>query len=371
MKKIRLILTQLSVCLFILFGCKKQAEPILQSGPSLFVLNGNLEGENISVEAGKNSFYMYSNFEREANNTLLLKANLKQTCSDCKESYEFIFRANNDLNIPQDSMIKKGKYKFFKNDVDSQISYKVKFRADHFNQPIISYLWRFPDGSTSNDSTPTKTYTQPQTLQVILLCKYASNCQADINLPIRINKGMVINPLKFNYTFVQGTNRYITFVPVLTDTIVNGKFIWEFGDGKTSETFGSVNHFYTDSGAYKVCIKTQYLGDTLSYCQRIKTPDKKNCIANFSSSQNIEVNNPNFYSIEINYIDANGNRFSSKDLHQDVASFFEVLTSENYLKNEINQNTKSLDIKFNCNLKGNSGIRKMQNFQGKIAVAIP
>jgi hypothetical protein len=371
MKEIKLNIYLLISTLLVLVSCKKQAEPALISGSTVFKISGILSDETINVEAGKNSFYLFTSYEKSTTQSLKLKANLKKTCTDCKEAYEFIFHEGSNNNSPADSLLKLGKYSFYTNRTDTTITYKVAFKAEHFNQQISTYTWRFPDGSTSNDSTPVKTYIEAKNINVILLIKYANNCQADVSLPVRINKGMAVNPMRFNYTFVQGTNRYVSFVPVLSDTAVKGKFIWEFGDGSSSETFGGINHNYQDSGAFKVCLKTLYANDTLSYCQRIKTPDKKNCIANFNQNIDQTINISRENSIEIKYTNANGNVFSSTEANQDLLSYFEVLNIGDYLKNELNQSTKSLDIRFNCNLKGSSGLKKMQNFQGKIAVAIP
>ncbi len=371
MKKIRLNICLLIITLLVLVSCKKQAEPVLVSGSTVFKISGILSDENIHVEAGKNSFYLFTSYEKDSLENLVLKANLKKSCIDCKEAYEFIFHQGFSNNIPKDSILKKGKYSFFNNKIDTTTNYLVTFKSEHFNQSVTSYLWRFPDGITSNDSTPLKSYKQAQNINVVLVIKYANNCQAEVSLPVRINKGMFNNPLRFNFNFVQGTSRYVTFNPIISDTAISGKYIWEFGDGTSSDNFGSINHFYQDSGAYKVCLKTVYKSDTLSYCQKIKTPDKKNCIANFNQSIDLttEINREN--AIEIKHTDANGNQFSSKNAEQDLLSYFEVLDINDYIKNELNQATKSLDIRFNCNLKGSNGIKKMQNFQGKIAVAIP
>jgi hypothetical protein len=371
MRKMKWTISFIALFFIMLTACKKQAEPLLVDGNIVFLLSGLMNDESKQIEAGKNSFYLFTSYEKSATQSLKLKANLKKTCTDCKEAYEFIFHEGSNNNSPADSLLKPGKYSFYTNRTDTTISYKVAFKADHFNQQISSYTWRFPDGSTSNDSTPVKTYSEAKNINVILLIKYANNCQADVSLPVRINKGMAVNPIRFNYTFVQGTTRYVSFVPVLSDTVVKGKFIWEFGDGSSSETFGGINHNYQDSGAFKVCLKTLYANDTLSYCQRIKTPDKKNCIANFNQNIDQTINISRENAIEIKYTDANGNVFSSIEANQDPLSYFEVLNIGDYLKNELNQSTKSLDIRFNCNLKGSSGLKKMQNFQGKIAVAIP
>lgn len=371
MKRIGLNISFILLGIILFDGCKKQAEPVLVNGNTLFILSGLINDEIKQIEAGKNSYYMFTSYEKDSSQNLLLKANLKKTCADCKESYEFIFHQGFNNTIPNDSILKKGKYVFYKNVIDTESSYIVTFKADHFNQAISSYTWRFPDGTISNDSTPQKKYTQAQNINVNLLVKYANNCLADLSLPVRINKGMVTNPLRFTYKFVQGTTRYVTFTPSIGDTTLGGKYTWEFGDGTSLENTGAANHNYLDSGAFKVCLKTLYSGDTLSYCQRIKTPDKKNCIANFNQSiqQTIHISSPN--SIELKYMDADGNVFNSKNAAQDLLSYFEVLEISDYIKNVMNQSTKSLDIRFNCNLKGINGTKKMQNFQGKIAVAIP
>lgn len=370
MGKQRRYILLIIISTFIFGACKKEVEPVLQAGKTVFTLKGFIDEQSLEAEAGKNSFYLFTSYDRDSNQNLRYKGNLKKTCIDCKESIEFIFHGGTSSSI-SDSILKPGKYPFYHQAIDTSISYRVVYRAHQTNQPISSFSWKFPDGSTSIDSTPVKVYTNPQTIQVVLLLKYNNNCQADVSLPVRINRAMSVNPIRFSYQFVQGTNRYVTFTPILSDTAVNGKFIWEFGDGSSTENYGLINHNYQDSGAYKVCVKTLYKGDTLSYCERIKTPDKKNCIASFSPNITVNTEIKRSNSIELRYTDANGNQFNSNDANQDLLSYFEVLGVQDYLKNEMNQSTKSLDIRFNCYLKGNTGIKKMQNFSGKIAVAIP
>jgi gliding motility-associated-like protein len=127
------------------------------------------------------------------------------------------------------------------------------------------YLWDFGDGGTSTAVSPTYTFTDTGTFQVMLIATDPTACV----------------PIDTAYTTVVVYNTTVTadFTTVVTDfcdsllvdfsAITSGtatSYEWDFGDGETANG-ANVSHVYTEPGLYTV---TLVVNDPLS-CNKLDT----------------------------------------------------------------------------------------------------
>ena len=112
----------------------------------------------------------------------------------------------------------------------------------------VSNTWYFGDGSTSTDLNPDKTYTKTGTYKVKLVNKFSADCSDSITKTITIAAGpspsftaddtvKCVAPLNVNFKNTTTGNAV--------------KYIWDFGDGSTSQDVNPY-HSYTAMGLYTV-----------------------------------------------------------------------------------------------------------------------
>ncbi len=141
--------------------------------------------------------------------------------------------------------------------------------------PITSYLWDFGNGDSSSIPDPNYKYNQPGTYKVCLTiyddyCRWDSICKIIEICPDT-------NQLGFTHSAI---GRNLNF----TDTSIANAFgfYWDFGDG-TTDTGKSVNHIYTASGYYNVCLTVEDSCRSKSICKNIQVCNDT-ILANFGSS---------------------------------------------------------------------------------------
>src|SRR5690606_2842572 len=119
---------------------------------------------------------------------------------------------------------------------------------------VTDVLWRFGDGSTSNQTNPTHNFPNPNTsgvwnYTVELVVTNEKTCKDSMTLQIDIHD---IPDAQYGYTPIICENGYATFTDsscVGNTTITN--WDWTFGDGNTS-TQQNPTHIYTTAGLYPV-----------------------------------------------------------------------------------------------------------------------
>ncbi len=117
-----------------------------------------------------------------------------------------------------------------------------------------TYLWKFGDGMTSNESEVTHTYTKPGIYSVHLTREFEGNTQEIINTNlINVTESISIPIASFSADPVSGpAPLHVTFRSESTGTISD--WIWNFGDSSNG-TGETVSHTYTHPGIYTVGVQ--------------------------------------------------------------------------------------------------------------------
>ena len=130
---------------------------------------------------------------------------------------------------------------------------------------IAAWKWDFGDGTLSNEKNPVHTYTAAGSFKVVLRVTNSKGCSKEITRSSYIN---IQNGVKADFSYMSPAGCHTpTTVSFTNETVGTGviKYLWDFGNGKTSVAKNPVNS-YQNAGVYSVkLIASNSLGcsDTL------------------------------------------------------------------------------------------------------------
>jgi gliding motility-associated-like protein len=124
-------------------------------------------------------------------------------------------------------------------------------------QEPMNYLWRFSDGSTSQDMNAVKTFTTPGPYSVEMVAMSTRNCRDSLTRTFRIMPNAAPD-------FVWDSicvNRPVNFTNLTNE---NGSpqvdYLWDFKNASTSSVQDPPEQVYTASGAFDVSLRVSALG---------------------------------------------------------------------------------------------------------------
>jgi PKD repeat protein len=123
-------------------------------------------------------------------------------------------------------------------------------QIDFVNNSVYAdnYLWDFGNGSVSYKKNPSFTYYESGTFQVSLTVYGPGGTDTYSTL-------VVVKMTPVAYTNVSPPMVFVNDVPVkcfnLSSDTANATYLWDFGDGKTSDTLEPA-HIYTEPGRYDI-----------------------------------------------------------------------------------------------------------------------
>ncbi|CAD5295714.1 MULTISPECIES: PKD domain-containing protein [unclassified Imperialibacter] len=141
----------------------------------------------------------------------------------------------------------------------------------------LNYLWSFGDGTQSANSQPDKVFSVANTYQVTLVATNAAGCKTEVSKLVAVKPSPKPNFVFKNVcedeqlTFTNSTS----YAGNLSDV----SYLWNFGDGNTSEAF-QPTHSYQTKGRYFVTLTAS----TDASCERTQT---KEIVVNEGPSLNL------------------------------------------------------------------------------------
>ena len=369
----RFSLIGFSVLISVLSGCKKDY-PVASNGTPVFYFTGNIDGSSVSLKAGVNNYYMYSSYAQDSSSSVYrFLSDLKQTtCTNCNNRIQFQI---NDfkvsvLNAPTtiDSSLKPGYYPLQVSG-GAPIAYSVNFNAVAFDSTAqaTSWLWNFGDGSTSTTANPNHIYSHSGIYTVCLTVNYSNACtsgicnQVKVGVPdaafnVSVQSSIAGNTVQLSAITTGGTPPFI--------------YSWDLGDGSTS-SLQNVTHTYSAPNTYKICLQVQDAnGYTANSCINISIRNSQSCNTNFTFyADTASISNP--YALSntiITWTDNSGAVYTSNNSSQPTTSYFQIISVENYIKNQNNQSTKKLHVKFKCTVYNGNNTHSIDNGDAVIAV---
>lgn len=353
------------------FSCKKE-EPIPVTAPPVFFFRGNVDGSPVNLEAGVNNYYMYSNFNQDANNLYSFSGNLGvYNCTNCGNMLQVKI---NDFqttslngNVAIQNSLMCGNYNYYAQG-GTPTEYVANFYCAETNGTGQNFLWDFGDGNTSIQMhNTTHIYTHPGIYHV--------KCRVDFGSVVdstEYNVNIAVPESELDGSFgstASGNMLYFT-------STINGTppytYYWDFGDGNNITTSSApVQHSYANMGVYTVYMRvTDMDGGSIEMVRKCATQNYTGSYSSwYMAAQNANANPLGFSNITITWTDAAGMVYSSANSYQPYNSFFKILSVDDYQNNSTGQRTKKIHLNFKCKLYSTSDSLQVDNGDAVIAVA--
>jgi PKD repeat protein len=270
--------------------------------------------------------------------------------------------ANSSVNI--DSALYIGQYPYLSGALSN--SYTVQFQSN-YNKTPASYYWNFGDGSFSTLANPVHTYKYGK-YNTCLSISGANGCVS--NICQKQNLDFLTTNCTTSISDINTAPRTKQFNQTTSGTAPYN-YLWSFGDGGTSTTANPL-HTYALSGSYPITLRViDATSDTaFANYNAITQLDSSSCAANYKTTSINQLSNQLALStIIITWVDAQGNVYTSNNILQPTTSTFEILSVADYMKNEINQTTKKLHVKFSCMVYNGTNVIPIYNAEAIICVA--
>ncbi|MFT4759981.1 MAG: hypothetical protein ACI9XO_002249 [Paraglaciecola sp.] len=386
---------KLNILLIILIGsifaCKKVETLPSSSGVPVFGITANLSGDSLKIEAGEADYYLFTSFEIDTNNVRSYVSTFaKIDCFDeCQDTFRIKIRdaelTTQNVNI--NNALFAGNYLYKSNqapffiEMDTTYSYNISFDASTSmisNVGNTSYNWTIGTDLFSN---------------FLAIFDYSSDNQPDENLAVSLtinSQGCVVKHEVELAFAANGVEKNCSldivgeFSPASGTTILTvmpvglPPFDYLWSDGTTGDSVVSDTLFYgvtvTDAGGCEsnssVMVNPQGNGGIACQAAFSVVADVDFTVENDTIFSPIPLQ---FSTVVIEYVDENGIFYSSELENQSGSAAFNLLNINDFDNNENGEQTKQLEIEFNCVLGSEAAVPSLNlaGGSGKIAVAYP
>jgi hypothetical protein len=373
----KIVSISIAVASLFLLSCDKDT-PQVSSNDVVFYVNGQMGENPISLKGGVDNNFMHTNYESDSaniNSCVGMMAGSDCEMDDpCENALTFKFRANGQSHV--DSTLSP-QQKTFRSISDSSLAgYNVSFNSN-IEPPGGNYKveWTFSNGETSTSENPTVFFQTP--VGTITACMTVTNLDSNTS----VTTCNTISPTKscyadFTYSFSSGGN-------VTVNAIENGvapfTYLWDFGNGFMPLN-QQPNLNFSGQDTVSACLKIiDAVNCEAVMCKTLLVDSSATSaftVGNFSytTSKQYSFNQHDYNEVVVEYVDENGDKYTSQLKEQPGWANFEIVEMESYEQNRFGQNTKRLE--FNCNVQlynVNDVSQKMDfiNATGFIGVAHP
>ena len=133
---------------------------------------------------------------------------------------------------------------------------EVPSTVDFFNQSngssSVSYLWDFGNGNTSSADNPSEIYTTEGSFDVTLTATHTNGCTTSNTLNNFVQVESIDISLSAN-TALACQGEQVQFL--ITSNLSGLDYVWDFGDGNTSEIDTEASHIYGNPGTYNITLQ--------------------------------------------------------------------------------------------------------------------
>jgi hypothetical protein len=367
------VLGYTAILLVLLAGCRKKPMPVAEPEPPVFYASAVVDGQQVTLEAGNNDYYMFSSNGRDSNNVRYFNAELKKSGCTAPCASELRFRIEDDKPAQQGSA-----------NIDAALSpgiYSMNNRVPdpaEFNSKFIPVV-QFKDGSEykwtldAGDGQP----------QVFNSYNFSAILQAHKAYTVT-HRYLDLTGCAAEHTnifYPGGVQTTVTAIKDPSTTMLQYTFAcntqaksyhWEFGDGKSSNYWKPVHKYEStsqDDEHYTVTLTiVTEQNDTCVTRYQVVAGTGEGCFANFTASFNGIPLPPARPRVTVYYTDPSGVVYSSDKVLQPDHATFVIESSENYNPNERGEATRRMKVRYNCRL-GANGVEKPIEGEAVIAVS--
>ena len=143
--------------------------------------------------------------------------------------------------------------------------------------PLVHYLWKFGDGTTSTEKDPVHVYEKPGDYEVCLIVELGDLCRKVTCQKIVVSAPSCNVHAKFEWKQDAQNFKKIWFSNNSQPVSNIWRTYWSYGDGTGSQDFNSF-HEYANAGKYYVCLKVISLNGCIdTYCDSVVVRRKDSC----------------------------------------------------------------------------------------------
>lgn len=348
------------LCLLITqLACRETPLPEEMVGEVVFYAEGTLDGEPLSLEAGKEEYYMKSSYAQDAQGILTYQGTFNRpNCTDCGEellieiSNGQVLQVGENPNIEE--ALKVGSYAY-RNLSNVSDVFVVDFVSEFGGRTRIdSAEWDFGDGEGSMMADPQHTYIDPPDSSPKVCFRTVDENGCVSLICNEVNLDSAICKVDFTYTIDESTG-FVSFFDQ-SEGVYPLEHRWNFGDG-FGASLGNPGYYLGRRGSFEVCLTvTDATGCRRTLCKNVGT-DPASCNSNFSYAVNKVAGPlvPQLSRVLVQWTDAEGKVYRSDLEEQEAASRFEILASASYKPNEKGEATRKLDLRFACKVYAEDG----------------
>ncbi len=349
-------------------ACKKEEQPPPLSEDPVFMVEFDLDtitGQSQLLTAGLDGVYLFTRFMADGQEITCAGSFAKSDCpdGDCPRSLTFEFRSELTDVFEPDSVFHLGGFRFVGSDSTSgPITYRTSFYADS-TLGYDSFSWKINGEDVGTGLSIIVDFQDNTPKSLELDAKKTTGLQSLVQRPVSLT-----NPGGNSFPAVGLNVQQDSSAPFQITAETSGApynlLIWN-----TADTGSTI---YTDllDSIYSVTIFSDSASSSSSL-SGLSPNDLPVRTANFTHTVE-EILSPAMPGeVAIQWVDDAGVVWRSDRDAQFSSSFFHVLESEPYLRNENNQETYKMRVEFACILFNPDGLGRSFSGAGVIAVARP
>lgn len=355
------------------YGCRKEVPLLPPSNDPVFKATGTIGSTELNMQAGVNNYYMHSYYTSDVLDVYEYTGELKpRDCPfPCPNSMRVRIRDYAQHSVTAstvaDSALQAGGYSFVTSPVNN---WTVNFFGmAGGSDSIYSFLWLFGDNTTGGGQNPVHTYTNPGTYYISLtIVGQPSGCNFTTSDTLIIGSSSCSMYTDFQYQYLTPDS-----LQFFTPTVINGtapfSYFWEF-DTITS-TLDSPSVYFYNSAVHSVRLRvTDANGCVAKVVKHLPTGSNTSCYSGFSY-QAYATGSLDLSKVVVEWVDGNGNLYTSANPSQSGNSTFQIISVEEYGLNESGLRTKKIHMLVNCTLYNGTNSVQLQNADLIFALAYP
>lgn len=355
--------------LFFFSGCKKNdLPPKPENASPVFYIKGDINNAPVELKAGENGYYMSSSYYQDANNVYVYKGELNQRTCNGPCGYGVTFLINDfkesvaGAEMKPDSGLYVGSFQF--NDGSLTPAMYSGIFTPIIGNGNTTYTWSYSDGQIQTTQQGARKFNAGKTYSIGLTLNNNGCVQSHTN-EFRIGSPLQTNiTASCNWTTTPAT--YSFYASSSTGLTAH----WDFGDFTNSTAISPIHTYSYSNKYYTTRLRLTNSTDTcFSYYQVPVSMGSPVCHANYNSFFTPVPNTKALSSITILVTDPSGKIYSSKNINQSISNKIEIVEVEDYKNNSLDEHTKKIKIKFNCDVTNGGDMLKITNGEAVIAVA--
>jgi hypothetical protein len=361
----------LLIILCLLGGCVKEEIPPSQIGEVVFNADFDIDESTKQMEAGNDNWYMFSSFEQDINGLHHFVGELAKDADCTSNCNEYLKIVISDIESRERVIIEEvffpSSVPFLEKERDTA-QYLVRFNnQSESSTALFNNEWDFnnPAIGTSNDINPEIIVDETELPFKASLkvssgdgCESVQEQEVKSNLDDSCTVNFTVDPLMID----QIDNEVIFKLNKYPASFINN-MIWRIDGQRTPfHSFILSNDLYVilpKVSNAEYCVNSEVNPDcTSTSCRMLLAPENElpsfDCLSKFDYVIE-ELEQEVFSRVVIEYRDEAGLVFNSRKTEIDLDDKFEIINIESYERNEFNQATIKVDVRFTAKLNAENG----------------